>query len=204
MQTQTMTSINNHPFSSFSQRVSNSIATKRALTRLDNHHGLNSASLLFCLWYAENHSKRINQAQAKEIIAMAAYWQERLLNALNQTRKHVALLKNPQQHELSTLVEQTQQEAFAIGQILLANHIQAPDGTAKSLRQIVTDACHNLATFCKLLQIRLDDDDCEAISLILITAFPEYSYDKAFALCKKLLYKPRDVSISETQLKLRW
>lgn len=199
------TAIIEHPFISFVHRISTSLATQHALAQLENHHGLNSVLPLFCIWYADNHSKRLSQKQTKELIATATHWHERVLQLLTHATQQINQLKPALSQQLRENFQQTLQDAESYGQIMLVNSIQAPDHAARSLRQIVTDACSNLATLCKLLQIRLDAKDCEAISLILITAFPEFSYDKADHLCKKLLYKIcADKETGDAQLKLRW
>ena len=197
--------IKENSFNRFATKVALSIATNRALNSLEQHHGLNAAPILFCLWYADKHSKKLTQKQAKEVLSMAAYWHERIVTALHSVQKKANQLRSSTlATDIRKLTQQALDEAHQYEQIMLVNSIQTPDNEQRSLRRVVTDACQNLATLCKLMQTRLDLDDCEAITLLLITAFPEFNFEKASQICKKHLYRPsKTPPAGQTQLRLK-
>ena len=193
-----------HDFCRFVDRIIQDTGTLRALIRLAKHHAFSRNLLLFCCWHPRYHTKRFTQRHLKMLIGTIQPWHDRIFLKLASLSENVHYANKISQSFKSECQDMALTSDH-IEQLMLAETIFRLERVKRSSQQISTNSLQNIANYCKLLHVRLDDNDCEMISLILTTAYPDLRFNKTFELAKTiLLIRPRQKHPDRTQLRLRF
>lgn len=153
-----------HPFVHFAQDVTKNLLVKEALMRLQLQHALNINLILYGLWYGLNQRGRLLKQDIKALLQSIHPWHERVLLALKRLGDRLPAL-----HELIHTEIQT---AENIERQLIADTLFKLNFQKRNPAQQLSDACHNVANYYKIMNTHVDPQDQQAIIDLLQAAFP--------------------------------
>jgi uncharacterized protein (TIGR02444 family) len=164
-----MTRFPEHPFWNFSLRVYGSEGVAPACLTLQEAHGIDVNVLLLCCWLGVSGRGAVGEEGIASIVEAASVWHGEVVRSLRSVRKR---LKEPVGGEDRALaltlrkhVQKIEIDAEHIEQLMLAAAADAlPDATPG---EPAADARANAEAYFAHLQIRLRDEDREALRTII-------------------------------------
>ena len=151
----------------FSKTLASHSSATQVLEQLNKNHVLNSNLILYALWYGQSQQGRLRKRDIHQLIHSICPWHERILLALQR------LNNNP--HLPHTIVAAIKKEVLIAEQIereLISDALFKFSPHKRNSVQQLNDACHNIALYCKALNISIDNNDQYAFIALLQTAFP--------------------------------
>lgn len=185
-----------HPFVIFAQEVTKNSLANDALARLQRQQVLNINLILYGLWHGLSQRGRIFKQDIKALLQAIRPWHELVLLSL----KRIA-------GRLPRLDEWFAVEILAAENIerqLIADTLFKLNFHKKSPAQQLSDACHNIATYCKIVNAHVEPQDQNAIIILLQVSFPNLLATAITTACEAA-FKPASHPLSNhfSQLALK-
>ncbi len=181
-------SANSHPFGIFVAHLQSQSNVGIWLEGLKNRHGINVNLLLFILWAATMQRGRLGKKEITTLSSAISHWHQRIYLPLVRLKDQLNGSSSMNSAEaIRTLVKSEVLAADQIEQQLLVEALISTKAGVRSLQQQLTDACHNLAIYCKSMQIQLDVDNQEEIVNLLKSIFPAHSTAAIVKACENIL-----------------
>ncbi len=159
-----------HPFCDFVKEVQSNQYIKNALVSLIQRLQLNPNILLFCCWIGKTGRKQFNKKYMQEILANVLPWHNNVVLKLKKMRKDLATAQTPSYHTIGKLILEQEITANKIEQLMLTEISIRPVYQRTDAQKFV-DACKNITTYCKELQVGMDQQDTEAVKRLLSVIF---------------------------------
>jgi hypothetical protein len=195
--------LDNSPFALFATNLQSQSHTAPILKNLKQRHGININLLLFTLWFAMIQCGRLSKKEITQLAAATQHWHERILLPLQRFEAKLPAQANT---GLNAFIKQWLQTEIAIAdqieQRLLAETLDNIKPGTRSLQQQLTDACQNLAIYCKSMQIQLDVNNQEQIVNLLKSIFPAHSTTAVVKACDQILQSIMNALPGYSQLSL--
>ena len=148
----------------FSLAVYGAPGVAERLIGLQDRHGLDVNLLLFCAWHGASGRGRIDRALLARAEASIADWRRDVTETLRRARRALTRYHHiPGAAPLREAVKQAELEAERAGQRLLVAALPQA-GETRPGSERASDATANVALYCELLKVPLEELD----SLLLI------------------------------------
>lgn len=189
----------NNSFWKFSAKIYSNPLVEKTLLKLQNQRGVNVNILLYCCWYAFREQGRMSKQDLKKILLNIQIWHERIVLPLRRIRQRLKGIVNP------SWAQKIRQEILnhelvgeQIEQLIIVENFVYQTKQIKTIFQKMSDACKNIATYCNLLHISVDIEDCEDISILLATIFSKIDQKDVLQYCIEHLATKEIQSLSLT------
>lgn len=197
-----------HPFWNFSLQIYRQKPAKDALLALQNQYHLNVNVLLYCCWFATLNQGQLNQAELKQLLTLIQPWHEQIITPLRLMRNRLKESPKAWAQEIREEVLAIELDAEHIEQLMLADATEKkPKSQKRTPQQRASLACHNIACYCTLAGIAMDQVGCGQAAQLINIVFPELNTIEATNICKTVLLNkqlPKQApKINQLQLKLR-
>jgi hypothetical protein len=172
-----------HPFWHFTQKVLQNSAARSALSQLETQTGVQDNLFLYCCWLAYAGQCRLTRQEVRKLIEMITTWHARIMLPLTQWQ--ILFAKAPK--NLVQEIAATRELANRLEQTMLTD---VPLEYSRSVRapiQKFSDACKNIATYCKAKQISLNLNTFEITYKLLMNIFSAVNPADAYQLCESIL-----------------
>lgn len=156
-----------HPFWRFVTKIREYTPTQDALHYLQHHSEFHLHLFLFCCWYASSGQGKLVKTDILQLISISASWSERIILPLQQ-------LKN--KHLPETIKRDIIADLQLAEQIELLMLTDVPIKFSRAARnslQKLSDACKNIAVYCKSINIAIDAVLQLVVNQILLFCFPK-------------------------------
>lgn len=183
MQSNPIEHLPDNPFWHFTQKVLQNSTVRSALSQLEIQTGIQENLLLYCCWLAYAGQCRLTKQEVRKLIETITTWHARIILPLTQWQMRFAKMTKSLQQELSA----TRELANRLEQTMLTD---VPLEFSRSIRtpiQKFSDACKNIATYCKAKQISLNSNTFEITYQLLMNVFPAVNPADAYQLCESIL-----------------
>ncbi len=191
-----------HSYLHFCRQTMRCSGIDAALSKLSSRYHLNTSLLLYCVWMGESGRGRLKKSVMSQLLADIGPWHQHIVESLAQLRRLVHDPELPQWcQSLSSILKQECITAEQMEKKLLVPMYNVIPNTKRTPPQRLTDACENLATYCKAVNRFFDACACRAIQQILISAFPNFNPAGIEKLCfDALLMSSSDIPIGQLDL----
>ena len=160
-----------NPFWDFSLRVYAERGVAPACIALQDELGLDVNLLLFCLWYGVCGPGRIPEETLRRCLDETRPWQQRVVQPLRELRRSLktdpagapAALLEPFRRQLGEI----ELAAERLEQDLLAGPVPGRGAGSAGTDRALPDACANVATYLRVLDLRITDADRRHLQVIL-------------------------------------
>lgn len=159
-----------HAFWRFILKTYENEPARKTLVQIQQLAAVQINLLLFCCWFAQAGQGRLTRQDIQELIVATAPWHERIILSLQKLQQQTAASLFG---DLDQEVQTELQFANHIEQLML---IDVPIRFTRNSRtpiQKLTDACKNIAMYCKTAQIFLSNTSCENVFHLLAAIFPK-------------------------------
>lgn len=189
-----------HAFWRFIIKIYEQEVAQTAMNQLRPNSAIQLNLLLFCCWFAQAGQGRLAKQDIQDLIAATSAWHDRIVLPL-QKLQH----QGKQEH----LPEDLQQAIAA--EVKFAEHIEqwllidVPIKFTRSARlpaQKLTDACKNIAAYCKTAQIFVNTATCEHIFHLLAAIFPAIDLLETQKTCRAILLNEAAQPLAQGRLSL--
>lgn len=170
-------------------------------------HGLNINVLLWCVWIAAHSRGLLSKQELKRLLLAIHDWHQHIILPLRRLRDRLREVAHvnwaqPVRHEIlatELLGEQIEQ------QLLIATCTsKRPVRNFKPCLQRAAHAYQNILTYCQLLYVALDENDCLELCEILAAVFPELSLHDSLALGRTIVLGKQKLAPTPKQQQLGW
>ena len=148
-----MSLLASHPFPTFVRDLPHRQSIYQLLASLQAQNHLNSNVLLYCVWFALSEQGRLRRPEFKKLETVLHPWHDRIVVALQQLTNSLADSRTMRQW---IAVEADIADQFE--QQMLAQAFSTVKKSRRNALQQLTDACHNLATYYKVMRINADEN----------------------------------------------
>lgn len=141
-----------HPFPTFVRDLPYRQSIYQLLAALQTQNHLNSNVLLYCIWFATSEQGRLRRPEFKKLETVLHPWHDRIVTALRQLTHAL--------NDSRTLRQWAAVEADIADQFeqqMLAQTFAIMKKSRRNMAQQLSDVCHNLATYYKVMRINADD-----------------------------------------------
>lgn len=164
-------------------------ANQENLLNLQVRYGLNINVLLFCCWFAAKNRGLLSKQDLKNLLLKIHRWHEKIISPLRRMRDRLKNIKTVAWAAATRdAILKTELTAEQIEQQLLV--AEAPEKNLRHQKPIVqraTHACQNMATYCQIIYVAVDENDYPIVTKLLMSVFPELSEIDAKAICHSVL-----------------
>jgi len=170
-------------FWDFSLATYGAPGVEQACLALQDRRALDINLLLFCCW-AGRHGRALTTEEIAGLMAAVADWQAEVVWPLRQARRWLKGRETSaggRAESLRQSILACELEAERAAQALLCAALPLGSGAAAP-----EAAARNLAAYCDIEAIALDEADKAGLGVLLNAAFPELSAERAEALIRGL------------------
>jgi len=154
----------NHPFVTFSTSAIKNTLIKEPLTCLQHQYNLNINIILYTLWYGLSQHGRLLKQDIKALLQSIDFWHERVLIQLKRLAGYLPAIEE--------LVLPELEAAENIERQLIANTLFKMNFQKRNPAQQLSDACHNVVSYCKIMNAHITSENQHAIIALLQASFP--------------------------------
>lgn len=152
------------PFVIFATTAIKNTSIKNALDFLQTQNHLNINLLLYALWHGLSQHGRLLKQDIKALLVSIHPWHERVLLPLKHLGEYIRAIQE--------LVFPEIQAAENIERQLIANTLFKLRFQKRNPAQQLSDACYNIASYCKLMDVTMTPENQHTIITLLQTSFP--------------------------------
>lgn len=188
-----------HPFWRFNLALNAQESVRRALCQAQLYPAIQINLLLYCCWFAQAGRGRLTKHDIQQLSEVIATWHHRILKPLeellqsaNTPRK--ALL------ELQKNISAEIELADHIEQLFLADVPIKFNRTSRNPNQKLIDACKNMALYCRMQQVPINEGLSAAFYELLAAVFPKVDLRETQKAVQTLLLQ--DSFFPQTKLAL--
>lgn len=163
-----MTVLAAHPFPIFLRDLPHRDAIYQLLSPLQAYSHINANVLLYSIWFALTEQGRLRRPEFKKLHAVLHPWHERVSLALQQLNESAQQSRDLQPWIATEAEVANQFEQQILGQALTFNK-----KNRRSVNQQLSDASHNVVTYCKVMRVHLSDATRQTILAVLRLFFTD-------------------------------
>lgn len=192
-----------HPFWQFSLRVYALPTVADGLLALQREWGLDINFLLYCCWFADTGYGRLTKTQLQQLLTTTHHWQVRVIAALRRLREQLKTW--PQRQMIIKIRQAILAEELLAEQIEQLMMVEVPFFEAPQNRtpqQRLTDACKNLAVYCRSCDILPRPDLIKHLYPLLGGVFTQIPLSQIQQTCQTVLLGDIKPSLKNQQSKL--
>lgn len=160
------------PFVAYAHDLSNQNEIRNILDFLEKKQSLNPNLLLFFLWFSQSERGRLTTQHIKAIMSNLCAWHERIALTLNNLHQKIDTQPSPLSEDIKNSIASEANLAKEVEQCLIADTLLKTSAFKRTLNQQLTDACHAIINYSKVLKTYLDSEDWQHIATLLQHAFP--------------------------------
>lgn len=174
-----------HAFWHFTEKMRQNIKVRDSLLQLQTQAGIQINLLLFCCWFASAGLGRFTKPDAQQLIEMIATWNARIVLPFAQLQMRFAKSTLPKavKHEIA----ETGLLIDRLEQLMLTDMPSKFTRSVRTPMQKFTDACKNVATYCKAKQVSINSSTFEHMYQLLVQIFPAINLVEAREICESIL-----------------
>ena len=163
-------------FSQFIQSIQSHSLTRNALAHMQQKQRWQMSLALFLIYWAKSSKGRLHKSQIIELQKLTAPWHNKIVRHLQQVITQIEQCKTVKSRQICHLLVQEKDAALRVEQMLLRNAEFDAGKRRRNDSQILGDTCVNLALYIQMLNLSINEQDREALIMLVQGAFPDKPY----------------------------
>lgn len=188
-----------HAFWRFVTKTQENPLARRSMAQLQQMSAIQTNLLLFCCWFAQAGQGRLAKQDCQDLLTATSFWHDRITLPLQklQTQATKSLFS-----DLAEQITHELQFTNHIEQMMLVDVSIKFIRTSRTPIQKLTDACKNIALYCKTAHIFLNTTLCDELFHLLATIFTGIDLLEMQKICQAILLN--EAAQPSSQGKLVW